>query len=79
MMNRRRRPELEMVMSAAAIGVQHVRVGISRLIRRWITLLIHRLRRRRWHYSLELVLLLLRLVVIVAVGQIEAGTEIGGH
>ena len=57
--------ELEMVMSAA-VGVQHVRVGISRLIRRLITLLIHR--RRRRHYSLVVLLvLLLWLVVIVAV------------
>ena len=78
MMSRyRRRPsssssssELEMVMSAAAaaaaVGVQHVRVGISRLIRRLITLLIHRSR----HYSLVLlvrVLVVLLWLMIVAV------------
>ena len=64
--------EMVMVMSDVGRGVQHVRVGISRLIRRLITLLIH----RRRHYSLVVQLLLLLVVVIVAVRQIEADAEI---
>ena len=75
MMMSRRPSEVKTLVS---VSVQHVRVGISRLIRRRITLLRRlRLHRSRLHHS---DVVLLRRVGVVALGQIvETGAEFRGH
>ena len=73
LMMRRRPSEVKTLVS---VSVQHVRVGISRLIRRRITLLLW-IHRSRLHHS---DVVLLRRLWIVALGQIvETGAEIRRH